>query len=336
MANFEIADISAAPGELKFGRMRAGQMRDGSVVWIPLMVMHGAHDGPKLWMDAAIHGDEIPGIEVIRRIMREEVKPEDLRGTIVAAPILNPFAFQAGGWATPLYGGTGNADAHAIFPGRPAGTLNDRLAHRVFSEGILKCDYYINFHSNYYPAVEFIPLTVCEDVDILDASMAWAEAIGLPLSEVKGATGWPVYNAQKECKPALIIELLAQGYFDKRSINVGVLATLNALRHLEMIPGEPEPLPDLLVPPGRFGRGFIKSNNGGLVHFRKDAGDWVETGEVIAIIRDVFGDIVEEVTVPMQGYIRTILFGPHNEAVHEGGIIASVLESDPDYQYFYS
>jgi predicted deacylase len=335
VADFEIANITVAPGELKFGRMQAGQMRDGSIVTIPLMVMQGAQEGPKLWMDAAIHGDEIPGIEVIRRIMREEVKPADLRGTIVAAPVLNPFAFQAGGWATPLYGGTGNADAHAVFPGKPDGTLNERLAYRVFNDGILKCDYYINLHSNYYPAVEFIPLTVCEDKEILDASVAWAEAIGLPLSEVRGATGWPIYNAQKAGKPALVIEFLAQGYLDKRSINIGVMAMLNALRHLKMLPGEIKALPDLMVPPGRYGRGFVTSNHGGLVHFRKDAGDWVETGEVLAIIRDVYGDTVEEVKVPMQGYIRTILFGPHNEAVHEGSIIASILEADPKRSYFY-
>ena len=335
MTNFEIADISVAPGELKFGRLPVGQMRDGSVVSIPLMVMHGAHEGPKLWVDAAVHGDEIPGIEVIRRILREEVNAKELYGIIVAAPVLNPFAFQAGRWATPLYGGTGNADAHAVFPGNPNGTLNDRLAHRVFTEGILKCDYVINFHSNFYPAVEFIPVTVCEDREILDASIALAEAYGLPLSEIKGAEGWPILAAQREGRPAIVVELLAQGYFDERSVRIGVLGMLNVLRHLKMLEGEVQPLPDLKVPPGRYGRGFIMSNTGGLVHFQKDAGAWVDTGEVIAIIRDVYGDVVEEVKVPMQGYIRTILFGPHNEAVHEGGIIASVLEADPDRRYFY-
>ena len=266
--------------------------------------------------------------------MREEVKPRDLRGTIVAAPVVNPFAFQAGLSGTPIYSSSGNADAHAIFPGNPGGTLNDRLAHRVFTEGILRCDYYINFHSNHYPAVEFIPVTICEDRDVLEASVAWAEAIGLPLSEVRGATGWPVYNAQKAGKPALIVELLAQGYLDKRSIDIGVLGTLNALRHLQMLPGDVKPLPDLKVPPGRYGRGFVMSCHGGLAHFCKDAGDWVNTGELIAIIRDLYGDIVEEVCAPMQGYIRTILFGPHNEAVHEGGIIASILEADPSRRYF--
>jgi uncharacterized protein len=334
VASFAIADIATEPGELKFGRLPVGEMRDGSIASIPLMVMHGVQDGPILWVDAAIHGDEIPGIEVIRRIMREEVTPSDLHGIIVAAPVLNPFAFQVGQSHTPFHGGIGNRDAHAVFPGDPMGPLSDRLAHRIFNQGILKCDYYINFHSNHYPAVEFIPLTLCEDRQVLDASLAWAEAIGLPLSEVRGATGWPIYNAQKEGKPALVIELLAQGYLDRRSINIGVLAMLNALRHLGMLPGDVEPLQDLRVPPGRFGRGFVLANRAGLVHFLKDAGNWIATGETLAIIRNVYGDICEEVTAPMQGYIRTLLFGPHNEAVHEGGVIASVLEADPDRTYF--
>lgn len=333
MANLQISDIDVAPGELKFGRLPVGQMRDGSLVSVPLMVMNGAYEGPRLWLDAAIHGDEIPGIEVIRRIMREEVNPKNLHGAIVAAPVLNPFAFQAGVGRTPLL--TGNPDAHAVFPGKPNGGVNERLAHRVFTQGILKCDYVIDIHSNFYPAVEFIPVTVCEDPEMLDASIELAEAYGLPLTEIKGAEGWPVLAAQREGKPAIIIELLSQGYFNERSIQIGVLGMLNVLRHLEMLEGEVKPLPDLTVPPGRYGRGFITSNTGGLVHFQKEAGEWVDAGELIAIIRDVYGDVVEEVEVPMQGYIRSLLFGPHIEAVREGGRIASMLEADPDRHYFY-
>ena len=335
MPTFRIAKMEVAPGELKFGALTVGELRDGSVASIPLMVMNGKSPGPILWLDAAIHGDEIPGIEVIRCIMREEVTPSELRGTIVASPVLNPFAFRAGrGW-TPLYEGTGNADLHAVFPGNPNGGLNDRVAHRIFTEGVMKSDYYINFHSNFYPAVEFIPITVCKDREVLDASLGMAKAFGLPLSEVSGAEGWPIYNAQEAGKPSMVVELLAQGYFDERSIRIGVLGTKNLLCHLGMLKGEVEPLPDLKVAPGLYGRGFIFSNHGGLVHFQKDAGDWIETGEVIAIIRDVYGDKVEEVKAPIQGYIRTILFGPHNEAVHEGGIVASILESDPNRNYFY-
>jgi predicted deacylase len=333
--NYRIGEMEVAPGELKFGSLRVGEMRDGSIVSIPLMVMNGKGKGPVLWMHAAIHGDEIPGIEVIRRVMREELSPKDLKGTIVAAPVLNPFAFRAGGCWTPIYMGTGTMDLHAVFPGNPNGGLNERMAHRIFTEGMLKSDFCIDFHSNFYPAVEFIPVTICEDRQILEASIAMAKAFGLPVSEIKGALGWPVYNAQKAGKPAIVVELLAQGYFDERSNRIGVLGTKNVLRHLGMIEGEIEPLPNLKVAPGLFGRGYIYANHGGLVHLKKDAGDWVETGEVIAIIRDVYGNEVEKVKVPMQGYIRTILFGQHNEALHEGGIVASVLESDPNRKYCY-
>tara|TARA_B100000315_G_C14297598_1_gene460308 strand:- start:249 stop:449 length:201 start_codon:yes stop_codon:yes gene_type:complete len=64
-------------------------------------------------------------------------------------------------------------------------------------------------------------------------------------------------------------------------------------------------------------------------------GDWANAGEVIAIIRDVYGDIVDEIEVPRQGYIRTLLFGPHNEAIYEGAIVASVLEVDPTRTHFF-
>lgn len=322
-------------GELEFGSLNVGKLRDGSAVSIPLMVMNGKSEGPVLWMDAAIHGNEIPGIEVIRRIMREEVSPKELKGKIAASPVLNPFAFQAGTNWTPLYEGTGNADLHAVFPGNETGGLNEQVAHRIFAELIMKSDYYISFHSNYYPAIEFIPLTVCENRKVLAASIGMAQAFGLPLSEIRGATGWPVYNAQQTGIPAMIVELLAHGYLDERSIRIGVLGTKNVLRHLGMLEGEIEPLPDLKVAPGLYGRGFIYSKHGGLVHFLKGAGDWIEKGEVITFIRDVYGDKVEEVRTSVPGYIRTVLFGPHNEAVHSGGIIASILESDPNRNYFY-
>lgn len=333
MATFKIAGMAVEPGQLKFGQLPVGQMRDGSVLQVPLMVLNGAHDGPALWIDAACHGDEIVGIEVIRRLMRERVKPEELHGVIVGVPVLNPIAFQVGQREAVL--SSGEANLNRIFPGRPNGTLVERMAHRVFTEGMLACDYIVSFHSNNYPAVEFSPVTVCENREILDASIALAEAFGFPLSEIKGGKGWSIWAAQNEGKPAFIVELLAQGYFDEPSIQNGVRGMLNVLRHLKMIEGEVQPLPELKVSPGRYGRGTITSNTGGLAHFQKEAGDWLDVGTVVAIIRDVYGDVIEEARSPMQGYIRTILFGPHDEAVHEGTIIATVLEADPNRRYFY-
>lgn len=338
----EIAGLTVGPGELKFGRLLAGQWRGGEPAWIPVMVMRGAQMGPRLWIDTAIHGNEVVGIEVIRRLMREEVDPQRLRGTIVAVPVVNPFAFHVGRRGNPLlYDTLDTADVHAAFPGDPQGTLNDRLAHRVFSECV-KCDYVVNIHTNTYPAVPFSGVATCENQAVLDASVAMAEAFGLPVTEMRvgaGApimpAGWPILATLRAGKPTFIIELQHTGYMQESSVHLGVLGFKNVLRHLRMLDGEIVPLPGLKVPPGRYGRRFVMSNAGGLAHFCVDAGDWVDRGALMLTIRDVYGDVVEEVRAPEQGYIRSVLFGPHNAAVYEGAIVAAILIVDPGRRYFH-
>jgi predicted deacylase len=265
--------------------------------------------------------------------MNEEVRAETLRGTIVAVILTNPFAFLSAQNGTP-YDWMGNASLDAAFPGNPNGSLNDRLAYRIFNDVVLRTDSYIDLHSNAYFAVEFIPIQNSGDHrETLDAAIAMGKAFGFPLCQLP--SGGLVYNAHSAGGPAMTVELLAHGYFDERSIRLGVLGVKNVLYHLDMLDGEVQPLKNLKVKPGLFSKGNITANHGGLVHYKKDAGDWTEAGEVLAIIRNVYGDIVEEVKIPTQGYVRTLGFGPHNEAVFEGEIIATILESDPKRNYFY-
>lgn len=342
MAGFEIAGMRVAPGELKFGSFPVGEWRGGLVASAPLMVMHGAHEGTRLWVDACIHGNEIGGIEVIRRIMREEVDPKELHGTIVAVPVVNPFAFHVGHRGTPLVQDVVDiTDVHGVFPGSPTGSLNDRLAHRILAN-MLACDCVVNLHQNTAPAVPFTGVATCEDKQVLAASVAMAEAFGLPLTEMKvgqgfpvSPVGWPTLSTQAAGKPTFIVELPPTGFIHEPSVRLGVLGLQNVLRHLHMLEGEIQPLPGLKVPPGRYGRRLILSDTGGLIHFRKEAGDWVQEGEILAIIRDLYGDIVGEVKVPTQGYVRTVLWGPHNEAIYEGSVVASILEVDPSRRYFH-
>lgn len=333
MPDFELGGVTIKPGELKRGSLQAPQLRNGLSLPIPFMVMNGKKDGPVLGIGAMHHGDEIPGIEVVRRIMKEEVKAEELRGTIIAVLLTNPFAFLSAQNGTP-YGWRGNPSLDAAFPGVPNGSLNERLAYRIFNDVVLKTDRYIDLHSNAYYAVEFIPIQNSgEHRETLDAAIAMGKAFGFPLCQLP--SGGLVFNAHSAGIPAMTVELLAHGYFDERSLRLGVLGVKNVLHHLDMLDGEVKPLPDLMVEPGVFSKGSIIANHGGLVHFQKKAGEWIDSGEVIAIIRNVYGDIVEEVTVPTQGYVRTLGFGQHNEAVFEGEIIATILESDPSRNYFY-
>lgn len=333
MADFEIGGVKTGPGKLQRGSLMTPELRNGLALPIPFMVMNGKAKGPVLGIGAIQHGDEIPGIEVIRRIMNEEVRPDELRGTIVAVILTNPLAFLSGQNGTP-FDWRGNQSLDAAFPGKHDGSLNDRLAYRVFNEVILTTNSYVDLHSNAYYAVEFIPIQNSSGYrETRERSIAMGKAFGFPLCQLP--SGGLVYAAHSRGIPAMTVELLANGFFDERSIQRGVLGVKNVLFHLGMLDGEVKALPDLKVKPGLFGKGEVRVNRGGLIHYKKEVGDWAAAGEVIAIIRDVYGDITEEVRVHTQGYVRTIGYGPHNEAVFEGQIVATMLESDPQRRYFY-
>ncbi len=344
MALIEVAGLRVGPGEFVRGTFQVGEWRGGLPATVPVMAMRGTQEGPALWIDACIHGNEILNIEVIRRLLREELVPDRLRGTVVAMPVVNPYAFYVGTRGTSLVQDVMDVtDVHGVFPGAAEGTLNDRLAHRVFSE-MIKCDYVVNLHQNTAPAVPFTGVATCGTPEVQAASVAMARAFGLPVTEMKvrpgqvtspvSPMGWPTLATQSAGKPTFIVELPPTGYIHEPHVQLGVLGLLNVLRHLKMIDGTPEPLPGLKVPVGIYGRRLVVSNSGGLIRFYKDAGDWVEPGENFAVIRDVYGDLRGEVASPVAGYLRTLLFGPHNEAIYEGAIVASILVVDPDARYF--
>lgn len=325
-----IGDISVKPGEIGFGKLEGPSLRNSQPVSLPLIVVNGASAGPTLWVEAAIHGLELPGIEVIRRLTREEVDPARLCGTIIGVPTANPYAFQAGVQFAPQ----DNVDAHAIFPGDPNKSLSYRLAHLIYTEGILNCDYFIDLHSNYWPAIMFLPVPVCTNKDVMQRTLGMAEAFGLPICEVKGSPGWPAARAQVEGKPAMVVELLYHGWVDRHSADVGVKGMLNVIKYLGMVEGKVEALPPSKVPPGWYGREFIYCSKGGIVTPKKDAGDRISAGEVVAVIRDIYGDIAEEVISPADGYVRTVLFGNLNQAVCAGDIMYSYMAIRPKETFF--
>mgnify|MGYP001576023870 CR=1 FL=1 len=87
--------IVAAPGEVVWGIEPYGELADGTPVGIPIIVARGREDGPTVWLCAALHGTELYGVEVVRRIMREVVDPAVLRGTILSTPAANLPAVRA-------------------------------------------------------------------------------------------------------------------------------------------------------------------------------------------------------------------------------------------------
>ncbi len=142
--SLQIGNVASKPGTVTRGSIETGIDLCGCVGAIPVLVYRGVDDGPVLWLNGAIHGDEPEGPFSIHRTM-SKLDPENMAGTVVFVPAMNVHGFQAGQRGNPL--DTFSYDMNRIYPGRPDGYLTERVAHAHWEVMKNKCDLQIAIHS---------------------------------------------------------------------------------------------------------------------------------------------------------------------------------------------
>ena len=325
MKTIEIGNIRAKRGELKLGKLPCGYMPDSTEVSIPLIIANGTEPGPTLLLTAAMHGPELPGVEVIRRVMRETIDPKKLKGAIIAAPILNPFGFRHASMNTPQDG----YNLNRVFPGDPGTLLTHRLAHLIFTQLVKKADYYIDYHANPAPAMAFTIIKECDDQKVWQQCREMADAFGITTVEMiltneRHRSGTMGDRAADEGIPNLTLELLYWRHTDEVSVQTGVRGTCNVMKYLGMIEGETEKQEGTIIDEGRMTRTEITSDKGGLIQYLKEVGDTIAKGETIALIRDPWGDIVDEIKSPQNGWILAWPF-INSQAATTGELLVMIL-----------
>ena len=120
---------------------RAGQSFDGSPIETPVVVVRGRDAGPVLCLTAATHGDELNGVEIVRRTLAS-IEPDDLSGTVIGVPIVNLLGFSRGSRYLP-----DRRDLNRYFPGNPDGSLASRIAHGFFTDIVRHCERLVDFHT---------------------------------------------------------------------------------------------------------------------------------------------------------------------------------------------
>lgn len=324
MGELVVGTAAAAPGRLTFGEIRVGRLADAAPVVIPVMILRGRQDGPALMVSAAIHGPEITGTEVIRRLCREIIDPQTLRGTIVALPIANPFAYRAASWTTPEDG----YNLNRTFPGDPRTWLSMRVANLILEHVVRKVQYIVDLHCMCEPSILFSHVHRSEHEDVYRRARGMAEAFGLGIIEqdvrqMQHRAGSLLEAAAGMGIPGITPELQAWRRVHATSVDVGVRGVLNVMRLLEMTDGAVEPQPDGVTVPGVHRWVEIFSNEGGLVEFSCAPGQPVRTGQPVARIRDPFGEVLEEVSSPVDGFLVGYpVFG--NQAVRTGELLVFI------------
>lgn len=324
LASLEIPGLHLEPGTIQKAAVPCAYLPDTSVVSIPIFVMTGKSDGPVLWVSAAMHGPEITGTEVIRRLMREILNPAELRGAVVAVPILNPLAYQVHQMNTPQDG----YNLNRVFPGDPKMLLSHRLAYLIYHKLVKHCDYVIDLHSNPPPAMQFTIVKEVADAELTARCRAMANAFGITTIEMlyeheKHRTGTMAECALADGKPCLVPELIYWRRIEEISVQTGVRGVLNIMKSLGMIEGELEKQSGVLLIEGRLTRIELTANKGGLVTILKTAGERVKAGQKIGMVRDPWGDVVEDIIAPKDGWILAWpLLG--NQAVATGDFLTFI------------
>ena len=142
--SFRVGTASANPGDISFGVIEVGKLADSSTVDIPVILVNGSKLGSTLYLGAAVHGNEITGVEAIRRII-VKLDPKKVSGKIIAVPFQSSLAFRSMSRVTPNDFSPDNLDA--LFPGTPDGSLTERMAFLLMNEAISKADYVLDLHT---------------------------------------------------------------------------------------------------------------------------------------------------------------------------------------------
>jgi predicted deacylase len=341
---FQVGDIEAPSGQLATGLLRVGELADGcSPIHIPVMIINGTDDGPVVYLHGGSHGQEtICSIEMMRQLAREELDPAGLCGAVVMVPVANLLAHQAATRIAPQYGvregGAFGGDMHRLWPGDKDGSLTHRLSHAIWTQIVAQSDVVLDFHTNSSPGLIFVLMHENEEQDekgrdVWRRTVEIGKAFGVTLAREAPCPTALAGASLAAGKPALTIELAAPRVLNHTMVKAGVIGTKNILVHLGMIDGKIVPQAGIPVLEGNFDNGpSPRANRGGVIHFEAECGVLVKGGAIIARIFDVFGNELEVIRMPKDGYISTFPALSWNgaQAIASGEWVADLFFRTPD------
>lgn len=278
-----------------------------SPLTVPVHVMRGAKGGPHMFVSAALHGDEINGTEIIRRLLKQSALKR-LRGTLVAVPIVNVYGLIHHSRYLP-----DRRDLNRSFPGSEKGSLAARLAHLFMTEIVQKCTHGIDLHTGAIHRSNLPQIRANLD-DPETAQLA--ESFGVPVLLNSNLRDGSLREAAAEKGiPMLLYEAGEALRFDEVSIRAGVKGIISVMRSLGMLPPGRSRSRKPNEPFVARSSVWVRASASGLFRNVCSLGARVKRGDVLGLIDDPFGGEEFEVTASASGIIIGCSQIP---LVHEG------------------
>lgn len=292
MKELIIASQHIERGEFKEININIARLPSRTMIDTPIYVYRGLEDGPVLALTAGMHGDEINGMEIVRRILDcgfNRVK----RGSVLCMPIINMYGFLNYSREVP-----DGKDVNRSFPGSKTGSLASRVAWHLTHEIIPAIDYGIDFHTGgamrtNYPQIRCVMQN--------EKNIELAAAFHAPFTIDSPFRPHSLrQTAAKQEKNIIVYEGGESIRYDQFAIEEGVNGTLRIMKHLNMIDEAPESTFENKI---IWSSSWVRAKTAGMFQPTIQSGDLIIKNQVIGTITDPFGDFKENIKSPSEGYV---------------------------------
>ena len=322
----DILGTRVAPGESERLLWIAGETSYGSKLETPVYLIRGKHPGPTLCLTAAIHGDELNGVEIIRKLV-SDLKPKKLYGTVIGVPIVNLLGFTRGTRYLP-----DRRDLNRYFPGNPNGSSASRIAFSFFENIVRHCDLLIDLHTGSLTRTNMPQVRANLQIpEVLEFTTKFGSTAVLHSGKLRGnlrsaATNYGI--------PAVALELGEPGSLQQEHVDEGVeiietvLSGLSMTRQLWTVGGSQ---------PVFYSSRWVRVNTGGLLISKVDVGERVWEGAVLGSMVNPITNESFDVISPYSGRVLGMALNQFmlpGYAAFNIGIVAEKENAAEDAQSF--
>ena len=313
LPEFEICGTSVPGGKQVQINLNIARLPSRTPISMPVFVNRGKEAGPTLLLLAGMHGDEINGIETLRRMLKQNLcRPK--RGTVVCIPVVNIYGFINFSREVP-----DGKDVNRSFPGSIRGSLAGRIAHHVISDIVPHVDCGIDFHTGGAARTNY-PQIRCVMDNPENSALAHAFAppfiVNAPLRPRSLRQ-----TAAKMGKPIIVFEGGESLRLDEFAIVSAIKGTQRVMAHLGMIEAPPA---EHAVRSVTFSS-WIRAKYAGLFHSFVKSGEAVSARQVLGTITDPYGDFEVKLRAPFDGFVIGLA---NNPVVHQGDALMHIGSTD--------
>ena len=289
---FNLLGQAIEPGSSRTLHWYSSQLPGAFEVPVPVLVVHGLHSGPVVCLTSAIHGDELNGIEINRRVIHA-LEPSTIRGTVISIPVVNLSGF----WRTDRYL-SDRRDLNRYFPGREKGSAASQLAYQLFELIIRNCDQLVDLHTGSM-ARENLP-QLRADLTLAAVAQMVKGFGAISVLQSLGPTGSLRGAATRAGIPAVVMEVGGPMTLDTRLVEQGVKSLRNYLSSIGVRPrqvffSQPQPV--------FYQSHWVRASEGGILINQLELGSRVKRGQLLGEIHDPIRNITIEIDAPFDGVI---------------------------------